>query len=276
LNLNIVLLFSIVFIAGASFLALENRIMRFLKQKNLTRQNYAGNQVLSSGGLLLLIPCLLASIPSFMLNPSPVMPLYVTMMPTLTFCGMLDDLLGDSSSRGLAEHFGTFLKGNFSTGIMKALTGSMIGLLLAWLRYSGPFLMILDTLVFALAVNFINLLDLRPGRAIKGFGFMIILMTVLRGFSEIQYILPVLTALVFYARGEMREIYMLGDTGANLIGGILGFYVILTLTPVMKGMLFVLFLSLHIFAEFHSLSKKIEGIPILRKIDMLGRKQSER
>ena len=276
MSLNTVLLFSIVFIAGATFLALENRILDFMKQKNLVRQNYAGNQVLGSGGLLFLIPCLLASFPSFLINPSPVMPLYVIMMPTLAFCGMLDDLLGDSSSKGLAKHIEIFIKGNFTTGIMKALTGSIIGLLLAWLRYKGLIFLILDTFLFALAVNFINLLDLRPGRAIKSFVIIIILITVSTCFSEIQYILPALTVLIFYTRGEMREIYMLGDTGANLLGGILGFYVVLTLRPVIKGLLLVLFLSLHIFAEFHSLSKKIEEIPFLKKIDMLGRKQSER
>jgi UDP-GlcNAc:undecaprenyl-phosphate GlcNAc-1-phosphate transferase len=91
-----------------------------------------------------------------------------------------------------------------------------------------------------------------------------------------QYVMPIITVLMFYIRGEMEEVYMLGDIGSNLLGGILGFYGVLVLTPAIKGILLFLLLFLHLFTEFHSLSASIENIPLLKKIDMLGRKQEER
>ena len=97
--------------------------------------------------------------------------------------------------------------------------------------------------------------------------------TVLSSFSEVQFILPPLMVLMFYTKGEMNENYMLGDTGANLLGGILGFYGVVTLAPIIKMLLLILLISLHIFAELHSLSKTIARMPLLKKIDMLGRRQ---
>jgi UDP-GlcNAc:undecaprenyl-phosphate GlcNAc-1-phosphate transferase len=263
-------------ISGFSFYAIRGQIMYFLKQKNVVQRNYAGEQVLGSGGLLILIPCLLAVLPSFLISPSPLLPLFVIIILSLAFCGMLDDLLGDSSSKGLADHIKNFLKGSFSTGILKAITGVLIGFLLAWLRNNGWILLILDTFVFAFSVNTVNLMDLRPGRAIKSFAVIVFLIAVFSGFSQMQYVMPIITVLMFYIRGEMEEVYMLGDIGSNLLGGILGFYGVLVLTPAIKGILLFLLLFLHLFTEFHSLSASIENIPLLKKIDMLGRKQEER
>ena len=124
-------------------------------------------------------------------------------------------------------------------------------------------------------MNFVNLLDLRPGRAIKGFGIMLLLISGLTWFSQIQFILPVISVLVLYIKGEMKEFYMLGDTGANLLGGILGFYGVLALTPIAKGCLLIALLFLQLFAEYHSLSAIIAEHPLLKKMDMLGRKQEE-
>ncbi len=275
MSLYIISLLSSVIIAYLSLLLIESPILKFLKEKNLVQQNYAGNQVLFSGGLLILFPCLTAYMSYFLLIPSPNMLAFIFMLPVTAFCGMLDDLLGDTLSKGLVGHTSTFLKdGNFSTGVMKAIIGIIIGLLVAYSNYNGFFQVILDTLCFGLSMNLINMLDLRPGRAIKSFAFLIILFAIVSSFSKIQFILPPLTVLVFYSRGEMQEIYMLGDTGANLLGGILGYYGVVTLTPITKMLLLFLLISLHIFAEFHSLSKTIDCIPLLKKIDMLGRKQS--
>lgn len=272
----IILLMLTVAVSSISFLALKKRILYFLKKKNLTKQNYTGNQVLGSGGLLILIPCILAILPCFLISPSSLLPLFITMMLALAFCGMLDDLLGDSSSKGLIDHIGRLLDGSFSSGILKALTGGLIGFLLAWSEYHGWVYLILDAFVFALSVNTINLLDLKPGRAIKGFAATLLFIAIFAGFAQIHFILPVATVLVFYTKGEMEEIYMLGDTGSNLLGGILGFYGVLVLTITAKGILLAMLLFIHLFAEFCSLSTLIEGVPLLKKIDMLGRKQGER
>jgi UDP-N-acetylmuramyl pentapeptide phosphotransferase/UDP-N-acetylglucosamine-1-phosphate transferase len=82
---------------------------------------------------------------------------------------------------------------------------------------------------------------------------------------------------MFYLEGEMEEAYMLGDTGANLLGGILGFYEVIGLPVKGKIILTIFLVALHVLAEFQSFSKWIDAVPILRAIDRLGRKKgSER
>lgn len=258
--------------SAAVFYLFRNRILMFLKEKNVCRTNYSGSEVITAAGLLLLFPCLFGSIPFLMTEKFDSAVFYCMMIFSLSFCGLLDDILGDSASKGLKGHVGRFWKGGLSTGFVKALTGGIIGLLLGWLRYKSFLLFLVDGICFALCVNSINLLDLRPGRAIKGF-FLLLLVTVpVSGLMEIWVLLPAVTALFLYLGGEMKEAYMLGDTGANLLGGILGFYEVTALPLFSKAVLVLMLATLHILSEYKSLSKWIEAVPVLRKVDMLGRK----
>ena len=42
---------------------------------------------------------------------------------------------------------------------------------------------------------------------------------------------------MLYIKGEMKELYMLGDAGASLLGGILGFYWVSFLNTILKGII---------------------------------------
>jgi ABC-type iron transport system FetAB permease component len=64
---------------------------------------------------------------------------------------------------------------------------------------------------------------------------------------------------------------MLGDSGANLLGIILGFPLIYILSFTQKTFLFVLFLLLNILAEIYSFSEIISQNRPLRFVDRLGR-----
>ncbi|MDD2503379.1 MAG: hypothetical protein PHG58_05955, partial [Clostridia bacterium] len=98
-------------------------LLLFMKRKNLITVNYAGRQVINSGGLMLLMPVLLASLSIFLLNPRPVEVIFILMIPMLAFTGLIDDILGDTLSKGLTGHANVILKNGFSTGILKALSG---------------------------------------------------------------------------------------------------------------------------------------------------------
>ncbi|HBG75776.1 MAG TPA: hypothetical protein DDW86_02325 [Clostridiales bacterium] len=266
-----------IIVSVASFFLFRNRVLAFLDEKNLSVQNYSGRKVRTGGGLLLLFPVLLAAVPSLFVTRQADVVFYILMILCLAFCGLLDDVLGDSTSRGLSGHIGKFLKGGLSTGWIKAFTGGLIGILLAWYRYRNFPLFLLDSLSFALCVNLVNLFDLRPGRAIKGLLFALVPVMLFAGFREVWSVLPVLVLLMFYLEGEMEEAYMLGDTGANLLGGILGFYEVIGLPVKGKIILTIFLVALHVLAEFQSFSKWIDAVPILRAIDRLGRKKgSER
>jgi len=260
----------------AIFFLFRDRVVRFLQQKNMVVLNYKGYKVLTGGGLLLLFPTLFAAIPAILMVGLPEKTfyygIYMIMLLALALCGFLDDILGDSHAKGLVGHIRFFIKGRLTTGFIKALTGTIIGLILAWYRYERVFTFLLDILTFSLCVNMINLLDLRPGRAMKGFLFILLPVLVSSSFSEMWILLPVISVLLCYIGGELKEIYMLGDTGANLLGGILGFYVVIALSITGKAVLTLLLGTLHLLSEFQSLSKWIEAVPLLKKIDMLGRK----
>jgi hypothetical protein len=118
-------------------------------------------------------------------------------------------------------------------------------------------------------------MDLRPGRAIKVFLLSVILLMILGGFSNVWILTPVLTALPFHMKGEMEEKYMLGDTGANLLGGIAGFYAIKAVTLAPAAVMAAVLLSIHVIAEYRSLSRFIESIPALRFIDQLWRLKTD-
>ena len=265
-----------ILVSIASFFLFRNRVLVFLDEKDLSVPNYSGNKVRTGGGLLLLFPDLLAAVPALFVVRQEDVAFYILMILGLTFCGLLDDVLGDSTSRGLSGHIGRFLKGGLTTGWIKAFTGGLIGILLAWYRYQNFLLFLLDSLSFALCVNLVNLFDLRPGRAIKGFLFALVPVMLFAGFREMWSVLPVLVLLVFYLKGEMEEGYMLGDTGANLLGGILGFYEVIGLPTKGKIILTIFLVAFHVLAEFQSFSKWIDLIPILKAIDRLGQKKESK
>ena len=65
---------------------------------------------------------------------------------------------------------------------------------------------------------------------------------------------------------------MLGDTGSNLLGGLAGLWLVLTLgTDRAAVALAVLLVVITLYGEFRSISALVERIPLLRQLDSLGR-----
>jgi UDP-N-acetylmuramyl pentapeptide phosphotransferase/UDP-N-acetylglucosamine-1-phosphate transferase len=63
---------------------------------------------------------------------------------------------------------------------------------------------------------------------------------------------------------------MLGDTGSNLLGGLLGLGLVLAVHSLIGRVVILLcLLALHFLAERVSLTRVIEQNPILRKLDAL-------
>ena len=86
--------------------------------------------------------------------------------------GALDDLAGDGASKGLKGHLGAAARGRVTTGLVKIVGIGATGLVAAALAdRDRDDVAALDTLVggavVAGAANLANLLDLRPGRALK-------------------------------------------------------------------------------------------------------------
>ena len=125
--------------------------------------------------------------------------------------GLIDDTLG-AAPRGWRGHGGAMLRGELSTGTLKAAGSLGLALfVLSGLGLSnGRYL--LGAAVLVLATNLFNLLDLRPGRASKAFVLLGAGLTF--GAAEIRplwslglFIGPALVAGVY----DLRERAMLGD-----------------------------------------------------------------
>jgi UDP-GlcNAc:undecaprenyl-phosphate/decaprenyl-phosphate GlcNAc-1-phosphate transferase len=174
--------------------------------------------------------------------------------------------------RGWRGHGGALLRGELSTGTLKA-AGSL-GLALFALSggglSSGHYLLAVAVLV--LATNFFNLLDLRPGRATKAFVLLGAGLTV--GAADVRplwslglFAGPALVAGAY----DLRERTMLGDTGANLLGALAGWWLLLTLPEGGQEIALVLLILITVYGEFRSLSALVEKTPGLRQLDSVGR-----
>ncbi len=209
--------------------------------------------------------------------------------------GAIDDFgEGASRKKGLKGHVGALLAGQVTTGAIKILGLAAAGIGSAALipgsaRPSGtssPILRAADAAlggaVIAGCANLINLLDLRPGRALK----VVLVAAPLVGARSVAG-LPQLRerrviALVAVAsaagagaallREDLAEQTMLGDTGANAAGAVLGAALVSVLGR--RGQLVALGVlsALTLASERISFTKVIEGTAGLREFDGWGRR----
>lgn len=200
--------------------------------------------------------------------------LFLVAVLAMSFLGFIDDMLGQRDTMGFKGHFGALFKGHLTTGGLKALGGGVAALFLAVFIAGGWGNIILNVLIIALFTNMLNLLDLRPGRAIKGFLIFLLLIVVLAvGRIEWSLITPLLGAVVFYFPLDLKAGAMMGDAGSNVLGVALGFIAAVCLDlPVRVGVLVFLIL-MHLYTEKYSLTTTIERVKILKAIDMMGRRQ---
>ena len=64
---------------------------------------------------------------------------------------------------------------------------------------------------------------------------------------------------------------MLGDTGANLLGGLAGLWLVLTLSTAGQVFALATLVIITLYGEFFSISALVERTPGLRELDSWGR-----
>jgi len=69
----------------------------------------------------------------------------------------------------------------------------------------------------------------------------------------------------------LGERAMLGDTGSNLAGAVVGIMLLTELDETGRLVALAIVLAITAYGEFRSISKLIERVPPLRFIDSLGR-----
>jgi hypothetical protein len=162
--------------------------------------------------------------------------------------GLVDDLWS-GPERGFLGH----LKARRTTGVLKLAGIPLVGLL-ATRKLSGA-------LLVGLAANFLNQLDTRPGRALKAY----LVAAPLVG-------APAGTAVLLLPY-DLREQVMLGDSGSNALGAMLGLSSVSRLTGTSRWLAIGALAGLTLLGERRSLGELIERTPGLRTFDRLGRQQ---
>jgi UDP-GlcNAc:undecaprenyl-phosphate/decaprenyl-phosphate GlcNAc-1-phosphate transferase len=259
-------------------------LLRALSDGGHTKANYRGRALPCPFGVLALAAGLLALTPLALLHRLASTNLFepealgvaVYALGVLAL-GLIDDTLardgsGPGAQRGWRGHGAAALRGELSTGVLKA-AGSL-GLALFAMSYlglsNGRWLLAAGVLV--LATNVFNLLDLRPGRSIKAFVLLGAGLTI--GASDLRplwalglFVAPALVAGLY----DLRERAMLGDTGANLLGALAGLWLVLTLSGIGQLIALAVLAAITVYGELRSISELVERIPLLRELDSWGR-----
>jgi len=189
----------------------------------------------------------------------------------VAFLGLVDDLLG-GEPRGWRGHGAAVLGGGFSTGALKAVGALGLALYALAGRGDGDARYALSVAVLVLATNLFNLLDLRPGRVAKALVALTAAVALGAWDWRPAAAVGVFAAPLLVLGGhDLRERAMLGDTGANLAGGLAGWMLVLALSTVGLAIALAALVVITLYAEFRSLSTLIERTPLLRQLDSLGR-----
>jgi hypothetical protein len=160
--------------------------------------------------------------------------------------GVADDLWS-GEERGFRAH----LRAGRTTGVLK-----LVGIpLYALLRTRS----LSSALLVALSANLLNQLDTRPGRALKAY----LLAAVPLGSPK--------AVAVLLAPYDLREMAMLGDSGSNALGAVLGFGSVSKFTERQRWSAIAALAGLTLLGERRSLGALIEQTPGFRELDSLGR-----
>lgn len=239
----------------------------------ICRKNYQDKSIPSGFGLIYIFSYLFAAPFMILLTDINYLLLIKLFLLTgMTLIGFIDDFLGDSN-KGFKEHLKKLLKNKYLTsGLLKAIMGGLLGINAALLA-GGSFLTIfLNTLLVPLSVNTFNLMDVRPGRALKLYLFLSSLLFLCAPEWVLLLIMPIIGTSLALFPIDLKENGMLGDAGSNLLGASVGFSLLFILDLPLKIIVLSVLLLAQWIGDTVSFTKIIENNRCLKFIDNLGRR----
>ncbi|MEU4776125.1 hypothetical protein [Micromonospora sp. NPDC023644] len=204
--------------------------------------------------------------------------------------GLYDDVVGarpeQKAAKGFAGHLAALREGRVTAGMVKVVGVGAAGLGAAALlaadprvaahrrrQRQGPLGRGVDVLlgagVIAGTANLLNLLDLRPGRALKS---GLLLGAPLAGGPHGGIAAGAVGAAAGLLPADLGEDVMLGDSGANALGALLGVALAARTGPVGRAGLLAVLAGLTAASEKVSFTQVIQRTPGLRELDALGRR----
>jgi UDP-N-acetylmuramyl pentapeptide phosphotransferase/UDP-N-acetylglucosamine-1-phosphate transferase len=262
---------------------LERAAASILAAPVLRRTNYRGRELATAGGIVIVLAVLVVeavrtALAEFgvgeALSDSLLRSVVLFACFAFALLGLIDDVLGTEHDRGFSGHLRALAHGRLTTGAVKLFGGGIVAVVLAAApgEVSGRRLLA-DALLVALAANLGNLLDRAPGRTIKVGLACYVPIALAAGTSPVGLALaPVIGAAAGLLSADLRERLMLGDTGANVIGAVLGLGVVLETSRPARTVVLIVLVVLNLASERISFSKVIAATPVLRQLDELGRR----
>ena len=252
-------------------------------QPLLVRTNYRGKAVPTAAGVVLPVTVVVVEAARAALSVAGVggslsaeRAQLMVLLTALGFgvLGLVDDLLGEGEARGFGGHLRAAARGRLTTGALKLAGGAAVAVVVVAPIEGDRFTrLVVDAALVALCANLGNLFDRAPGRTTK-IATLALLVLVLAGGDHVAMtsVAVVVGAALALLAGELREQLMLGDVGANVLGGVLGVGVVMVASPATRALVLVAVAGLNIASELVSFSAVIERVPLLRTIDQLGRR----
>jgi UDP-N-acetylmuramyl pentapeptide phosphotransferase/UDP-N-acetylglucosamine-1-phosphate transferase len=205
--------------------------------------------------------------------------------------GLYDDIVGarpdQKASKGFRGHLSALRTGKITGGMVKIAGVGAAALGAAALvdadqpgRYGRAGRLanvILGTGVIAGTANLLNLLDLRPGRALKvggalAAGHLLAAPLMPGGDRHAGLVAGPLGATAALLPADLDEEIMLGDAGANSLGALIGLAAVARTGIAGRAALLAGLAALTAASEKVSFTKVIEATPGLRELDGLGRR----
>jgi UDP-GlcNAc:undecaprenyl-phosphate/decaprenyl-phosphate GlcNAc-1-phosphate transferase len=272
----------VVGVLAVRFLLLAGRDM--LASPVLARVNYRGRPLPTAAGLFAVLAVLTveagrATLGAFGLGDepgtNPARPLVLFACLGFGLLGFVDDVLATGEDRGFRGHLRALSAGRVTTGLCKIIGGAAVAFVLA---SQDDFVtgkrLLSDAVLIALAANLGNLLDRAPGRVIKVALVAWIPIALAAGTGVVGVaVAPVMGAFAGLFADDLRERLMLGDTGANVLGAVLGVACVLEIGRGARNVILIALIVLNVAAELVSFSRVFDRVPALRAFDRLGRRE---
>lgn len=208
--------------------------------------------------------------------------------------GAVDDLDdgahdGDAPAKGLRGHLTALAHGRVTTGVLKigvigagaVVAGAALAAERPTPEHGVPAPVLVDAAVSAVAIaswaNVHNLLDLRPGRSLKASALLAAPLALTPGEDAAttrRLAAAALSAAAAAAPEDLSERTMLGDTGANALGALVGTALAAHPSRALRVLAAATGTGLVLASERVSFSRVIAGTPALAALDALGRREA--
>ncbi|WP_420884097.1 hypothetical protein [Micromonospora sp. CPCC 205547] len=204
--------------------------------------------------------------------------------------GLYDDVVGNrpeqKAAKGFAGHLAALREGRVTAGMVKVAGVGAAGLAAAVLLVADPTVaghrrrqgqgalgrtvdVLLGAGVVAGTANLLNLLDLRPGRALKS---GVLLGAPLARGPHGGLAAGAVGAASGLLDEDLGERVMVGDSGANALGALLGVTLAARSGPVGRAAVLAVLAGLTAASEKVSFTQVIQRTPVLRELDAVGRR----